>query len=155
MLARILSSVLFPDPLRPTMPKNSPRRTSKEMPCRAWRSQYSWRSNGWTALSLKLVFRFLGIRNDLWMSTASMATGACARASDAAPGAAALASSMMLVLCTRDRGPEPMAAGLFVPIGGYRRGMPKRGRSGPAAPATQPLLREGVRAAGGKAGVEP
>ena len=29
MLARILRRVLFPDPLRPTIPKNSPRRTLK------------------------------------------------------------------------------------------------------------------------------
>jgi len=39
MLASSFSSVLLPEPLRPTMPKNSPWRISKETPRSAFRSR--------------------------------------------------------------------------------------------------------------------
>src|SRR5215210_6280943 len=75
MLAMTLSSVLLPEPLRPTTPKNSPLRTSKLTSRSAWRSRYSIRARGCTARSLNELIRCLGIRNRLWIPCASMTTG--------------------------------------------------------------------------------
>src|SRR5215212_8191563 len=76
MLARILSSVLLPDPLRPTMPKNSPCRTSKDTPRRACSTRYWGRASGWTTRSLNESMRWIGILKAFSTPSTSMTTGA-------------------------------------------------------------------------------
>src|ERR1700741_583375 len=76
MLARIFSSVLLPEPFWPTMPKNSPLRTSKETSrsARSWR--YSARLKGCVARSFNVSTRCSGTLNALLTPRASIATGA-------------------------------------------------------------------------------
>src|ERR671936_1677340 len=76
MLARHFSSVDLPDPLRPTMPKNSPRSTAKETPCSARSSSCPARRNGCSASSLSVCTCSRGIRNALETSSATTAGGA-------------------------------------------------------------------------------
>src|SRR4051794_1529699 len=78
MLDMILSRVLLPEPLRPTIPKNSPLRTSNDTPCSARSSRYSMRVNGWVTRSLSESIRCLGTRNDLSIPRTSITTGASA-----------------------------------------------------------------------------
>src|SRR3954465_11488782 len=54
MPARHFSSVLLPEPLRPTIPKNSPFGTTNETSSRAWRRSKRARLKGWTARSLSV-----------------------------------------------------------------------------------------------------
>jgi hypothetical protein len=54
MLDMILSSVLLPEPLRPTMPKNSPERTSKLTSSTACRTSKERELNGCSARSLSV-----------------------------------------------------------------------------------------------------
>src|SRR5215210_7456284 len=63
MPAMHLSSVLLPEPLRPTMPKNSPAATSKETPLRAGKVSCSERRIGCSARSLSVWTRSLGCWN--------------------------------------------------------------------------------------------
>src|SRR4051794_7593170 len=58
-----LSNVLLPEPLRPTMPKNSPRLTSKEMSVSAGKVSMSRRRNGCSARSLSVWTRSFGSEN--------------------------------------------------------------------------------------------
>src|SRR5690242_6827150 len=69
MLASSFSSVLLPEPLRPTIPKNSPRRISKETPSSARSSLNSRLANGWTTRSFSESTLCLGMRKDLWRSS--------------------------------------------------------------------------------------
>src|SRR3954452_2075672 len=73
MLASSFSNVLLPEPLRPTMPKNSPWRISNEIPSSARSSRWPRAANGWTTRSLSESTRLVGIRNDLWRSWTSIA----------------------------------------------------------------------------------
>src|SRR3954466_14816754 len=107
MLARILSRVLFPDPLRPTMPKNSPWRTSKEMSCRTRCSRYSTRESGCATRSLRESMRCAGIRNVLSIPRASTTTGADAREREAARPPAS-SSVVGLVMAGATIGLSPM-----------------------------------------------
>jgi hypothetical protein len=75
MLAMIFSSVLLPDPLRPTMPKNSPRWTSKDTPRSTCCSRKVVRRNGCTARSLSESTRCSGTRNVFSTSRTSITTG--------------------------------------------------------------------------------
>src|SRR6266513_5022573 len=75
MLAMILSRVLLPDPLRPTIPKNSPRWMSNDTSRSAWSSRCSTRVKGWIARSLSVSTRCSGILNVLWIPRASITTG--------------------------------------------------------------------------------
>ena len=87
MLASSFSSVLFPDPLRPTMPKNSPRSTSKLIPSSASRS----RSPGSERVHEPLLQRvdpLVGIRYVFSSPATSITTGpASARGAMGAVGA--------------------------------------------------------------------
>src|SRR5215213_458481 len=58
-----LSNVLLPEPLRPTMPKNSPRLTSKETSVSAGKVSMSRRRNGCSARSLSVWTRSFGSEN--------------------------------------------------------------------------------------------
>ena len=71
----IFSSVLLPEPLRPTIPKNSPWWTSNEMSRSARCSRYSTRRNGCVARSLNESTRCSGIRNVFSTPRASITTG--------------------------------------------------------------------------------
>src|SRR6478672_9360148 len=75
MLASSFSSVLLPEPLRPTMPKNSPWRISKETPSRARSSRYSRAANGRTTRSLSESTRWVGMRKDLCSPSTWIASG--------------------------------------------------------------------------------
>ena len=75
MLARIFSRVLLPDPLRPTMPKNSPSWMSNETSCSARRMRCSRRANGCVARSLSESTCCSGIRNVLLTPRASTTIG--------------------------------------------------------------------------------
>src|ERR1039458_5772345 len=66
MPAMHFSSVLLPLPLRPTMPKNSPGRTAKEMSFSAYRSSWRERRSGCSARSLSVWLRSSGILKRLW-----------------------------------------------------------------------------------------
>src|SRR3954470_1552992 len=72
MPARHFSSVDFPEPLRPTMPKNSPSSTANETASSAWSFSWPIRRNGWSARSLSVWTRSCGRRNDF--ETPSTAT---------------------------------------------------------------------------------
>src|SRR5829696_93017 len=63
MPARSLSSVLLPDPLRPTMPKNSPRSTTKLAWLTASNSSNVPLRNGCNARSLRVCICSWGRRN--------------------------------------------------------------------------------------------
>ena len=76
MLASIFSRVLLPEPLRPTMPKNSPWWISKETPSSARSSRTSPAENGCTTRSLSESTRWVGMRNVFFRSRASIASGA-------------------------------------------------------------------------------
>src|SRR6478735_68372 len=75
MLDMIFSSVLLPEPLRPTMPKNSPWWTSKVTSCSAVSCRYSRRRSGCSARSLKLSIGCSGMRKALPTSRTSITTG--------------------------------------------------------------------------------
>src|SRR4051794_26409841 len=79
MDARIFSSVLLPEPLRPTMPKNSPSRTSKLMSRSARSSRCSTRAHGRVTRSLSESIRWSGMRKVLLTPRASMTTDASIR----------------------------------------------------------------------------
>ncbi len=68
-----LSSVLLPEPLRPTIPKNSPSRIWKETSCSAWSSSTSTRRNGCSARSFSVFTCCLGTRKVLLTPSTSMA----------------------------------------------------------------------------------
>src|SRR4051812_25306062 len=63
MPARHFSSVDFPEPLRPTMPKNSPSSTANETASSAWSFSWPIRRSGWSARSLIVWTRSCGRRN--------------------------------------------------------------------------------------------
>src|SRR5919198_2900563 len=73
MPARHFSSVDLPEPLRPTMPKNSPRSTAKETSRSARSSSWPPRRNGGTARSLSVCTCSRGIRNALETSSTTTA----------------------------------------------------------------------------------
>src|SRR6478672_4833284 len=75
MLDMIFSSVLLPEPLRPTMPKNSPWWTSKVTSRSAMSCRYSRRRSGCSARSLKLSIGCSGMRKALPTSRTSITTG--------------------------------------------------------------------------------
>src|ERR1035437_5839993 len=75
MLDMIFSRVLLPEPLRPTIPKNSPWWTSNDTSRSARSSRYSVRVSGWTARSLNESTRCSGIRKVLWTPRTSITTG--------------------------------------------------------------------------------
>ena len=79
MLASSLSSVLLPDPLRPTMPKNSPWRISKETPSSACSWRKSREEKGRTMRSFSESTLWVGMRKDFSRSRTSIATGAWLR----------------------------------------------------------------------------
>ena len=64
-----LRSVLLPEPLRPTMPKNSPFSTEKETPRSASRWSTSRLRKGWRTRSLSVWVASCGRRNAFWAST--------------------------------------------------------------------------------------
>src|SRR4051812_19160556 len=72
MPARHLRSVDFPDPFRPTIPRNSPSGTLNDTSCSTCSSSYPVRRKGWSARSLSVWTRSCGMRNDL--DTPSTAT---------------------------------------------------------------------------------
>src|SRR5918994_6334846 len=134
MLARIFSRVLLPEPFRPTIPKNSPRRRSNEIPRRAWSWRYSMRANGCTARSLNEVMRWLGIRNAFSTPLASITTGASAPGADAVTMSAVSAGSVE----------TPADMGERVRVGAG---------SGARQPALEALVPEAVDVERGDAGV--
>src|SRR5919197_4038335 len=73
MPARHFSSVDLPEPLRPTMPKNSPRSTAKETSRSARSSSWPARRKGCTARSLSVCTCSRGIRNALETSSTTTA----------------------------------------------------------------------------------
>ena len=75
MLARIFSRVDLPVPLLPTMPKNSPRWTSKEIPESASRRLVSGPWNGCRARSLIESMRCRGISKVFERSRTSITVG--------------------------------------------------------------------------------
>src|SRR5918996_2005238 len=77
MLASSLSSVVFPHPLRPTIPKNSPSATSKETSRSASRCLYSTRRRGCSARSFTVSTRWVGTRNRFCRSRTSIAFRRC------------------------------------------------------------------------------
>src|SRR5215210_3177125 len=77
MPARHLSRVLLPDPLRPTMPKNSPSATWNEMSRSATSSSTSMRRSGCSARSLSVMTCWRGTRNVLLRPTTSTAAWGC------------------------------------------------------------------------------
>src|SRR3954452_4424923 len=80
MPARHFSSVLLPDPLRPTMPKKSPCSTWKETSRRATRSSALRRRSGCSARSLSVWTRSAGMRKRLPTFSTRTAGSASARA---------------------------------------------------------------------------
>src|SRR6185436_6247487 len=80
MLAKILRSVLLPEPFWPAIPKNSPRWMSNETSTSARSSRYSIRRKGCAARSFSVSIRCSGTRKDLWRPRASIATGAASMA---------------------------------------------------------------------------
>src|SRR4051812_13936388 len=60
MPAMHFSSVLLPEPLRPTTPKNSPAATLNETSRSAWKESYCVRRRGWSTLSLSVWTRSCG-----------------------------------------------------------------------------------------------
>ena len=75
MLDMIFSSVLLPEPLRPTIPRNSPWWTSNETSRSARCSRYSIRRSGCVARSLNESTRWVGMRNVFSTPRTSMTTG--------------------------------------------------------------------------------
>src|SRR5215207_187721 len=67
------SNVLLPDPLRPTMPKNSPRGTEKETSCSACSRSAPVRLNGCIARSFSVVICSWGISKDFETPSTSTA----------------------------------------------------------------------------------
>jgi len=65
MPARHFSSVLLPDPLRPTMPKNSPSPISTETSLTASSTSNVVERNGCSIRSLSVEYRWCGSLNDL------------------------------------------------------------------------------------------
>src|SRR5215210_2943931 len=63
MPAMHLSNVLLPEPLRPTIPKNSPAPTSNDTPLSARKVSCSERRRGCSARSLNVWTRSLGSEN--------------------------------------------------------------------------------------------
>ena len=122
MLASSFSRVLLPDPLRPTMPKNSPCLTSNETPSSARRIRTSLEANGWTIRSLTESTRCVGILKVFSRSRASIARGA------SGPG-----------------GPLRLRRDLRRRIS--RRALANRGSSGPATVRAPPVLRRAARSA--------
>src|SRR6188472_2630449 len=108
MLARILRSVLFPEPFRPTMPKNSPRLTSNETSRRARSTRYSGRASGWTARSFRESIRCVGIRNVFWTPRASIESGRSCRSIERL---AASCSAISLRLLARTETPASERGG--------------------------------------------
>src|SRR6185369_12721319 len=99
MLARIFNSVLLPEPLRPTMPKNSPLRTSKEITSRAFSSRKSRPAKGRTRRSLNESTRWVGMRKALrrsstWIASGSPTAGARRRRSTGEGRGGALSTGM-------------------------------------------------------------
>ncbi len=75
MLAMIFSRVLLPEPLRPTMPKNSPLWTSKDTSRSAWSSRVEIFRSGWVTRSLSVSIRWSGTMKVLLSPRASSTTG--------------------------------------------------------------------------------
>ena len=73
MPAISLSSVLLPEPLRPTMPKNSPCSTENETSRTATNSLNELRRNGCSARSLSVCICSSGRRNRLLTPSTTMA----------------------------------------------------------------------------------
>ena len=71
MPASSFKSVLLPQPLRPTMPKNSPEATSKSIPSKTWTCWYF----GWISGILRPSPRAFAIRKDLCRPSTSIAGG--------------------------------------------------------------------------------
>src|SRR5918997_244240 len=67
-------SVLLPEPLRPTIPKTSPARTSKLTPRSACRTSKRWRLPGCSTRSFSVLTRSCGSRNVLSTAAALTAT---------------------------------------------------------------------------------
>src|SRR5215218_234004 len=67
-------SVLLPEPLRPTIPKTSPARTSKLTPRSACRTSKRWRLPGCSTRSFSVLTRSCGRRNVLATAAALTAT---------------------------------------------------------------------------------
>src|SRR3954466_13605511 len=99
-----LSSVLLPDPLRPTMPKNSPCGIVKPTPLSTFSSSYSVRRKGWRARSLSVWTWCLGMRKVFSSPSTSMAAGGRVRDGSAAPApvAGAARSGMGRRVVVRD-----------------------------------------------------
>src|ERR1700722_3001807 len=76
MPARHFSSVDLPEPLRPTMPKNSPGCTAKETPRKAAKVSLPPPRRGWSTRSLSVLTCSRGISKLLW--TPSTTTGCSA-----------------------------------------------------------------------------
>ncbi len=72
MPARHFSSVLLPLPLRPAIPKNSPRRTSKEMSLSALKVSWRVRRSGCSARSLSVCVRSSGTLKVLLIASATI-----------------------------------------------------------------------------------
>src|SRR5205085_1227938 len=79
MLANTFNNVDFPDPFRPTTPKNSPRRTSNDTPRNARNSRYSTRVRGRSTRSWIVSILRSGIRKVFSSSRTSITTGPSAR----------------------------------------------------------------------------
>src|SRR4051794_32252627 len=75
MPARHFSSVLLPEPLRPTIPKNSPASTVNETSCSASNSDERSLRNGCSARSLSVCIRSVGIWKALPTSLTTTAGG--------------------------------------------------------------------------------
>src|SRR5215217_876132 len=88
MPARHLSSVLFPEPLRPTIPKNSPSAISKVMSSTARSVSYVAVCSGWSTRSLSVLYRRCGRRKcfDRWSTTTAGGVVGAVGASSSAVG---------------------------------------------------------------------
>ena len=136
MLARIFSSVLFPEPLRPTIPKNSPLRTSKETSVeRAAARGSPGAENGWTARSLNVSIRCSGMRKTFSRSRTSITDGAVAHRPPRRPprlrsGPAVRAHGVSTCRAARRSSPSPAALNESLPVARASR----RERPRPARP---------------------
>src|SRR3954447_5527103 len=112
MPAMHLSRVDLPEPLRPTIPKNSPRAMSKETSRKACRSSCPDESKGCRTRSLRVLTRRWG-RRKVFETSSTVTVGAPPVVAPADPGRSAVMGTRVTLAAGRRRaGPEnPRARG--------------------------------------------